>query len=131
MRGCVGFLRDIFLREIRSTQVNSTSVHFRVVGYLFLPMKGPLVISSFYLSPYNFRMFFPRCRETYNENCLMQWFPNFLMQQPFNKVPHVVLASTIKLNLLLLHNCSFPTVMNQNVNNFGDRHLSRGLCLMC
>jgi len=47
---------------------------------------------------------------------LEPWFSNFLMLWPFNTVPYVVVNPTIKLSLLLLHNCNFSTVMNHNLN---------------
>jgi hypothetical protein len=48
------------------------------------------------------------------------------MLWPFNTVPQVGATPTIKLFLLLLYNCNFATVMNSNVNVFGDRGLPRG-----
>ena len=45
-----------------------------------------------------------------------QWLSTFLMLQPLNTVPHVVLTPTIRLFLLLLHNCNFATAIDQNVN---------------
>ena len=45
-----------------------------------------------------------------------QWFSTFLMLQPFNMVPHVVVTPTHKIILLLLHNYSFATVVNCNLN---------------
>lgn len=40
------------------------------------------------------------------------------MPGPFNTVPPVVVALNHKVILLLLHNCSFATVMNRNTNIF-------------
>lgn len=81
MRGCGVFLRDRFARKIRSIQVNSTGVHVGVSEYLFSHMKGFLVVSSFQMFPYNFRMFFPRwlCSETCRENFLTQWFSTLML----------------------------------------------------
>jgi hypothetical protein len=42
--------------------------------------------------------------------------PNILRERPFSTVPHVVVTSTIKFFLFLLHNCNFSSVMNHNVN---------------
>ena len=50
------------------------------------------------------------------QKSLDPWFSNFLMLQPFDTVPRVVMNPTIKLFLLLLHNCNFATVMNHNVH---------------
>lgn len=47
---------------------------------------------------------------------LAQWFSAFLMLWSFNTAPHVVVAPTIKLFLLLLCNCNLSTVMNCNVD---------------
>ena len=48
---------------------------------------------------------------------LGEWFPPFQTQWPLiQSVPHVVVTPTLKLFLLLYHNCSFATVMNLNVN---------------
>ena len=44
------------------------------------------------------------------------WLSSFLVLWPFNTVPHVVVTPTIKLFSLLLHNCNFATVMNNNAN---------------
>jgi hypothetical protein len=55
----------------------------------------------------------------------VQWFSTLLMLQPFNTVPYVVVTPAIKLLSLLLHNCNFATVMNHNVNSFGDRGLPK------
>ena len=38
-------------------------------------------------------------------------------------VPHVMGSPNYKIILLLLHNCNFATVVNCNVNIFGDRGL--------
>lgn len=85
MRCCGVFLRDRFARKIRSIQVNSTGMHAGVSEYLFSHMKDFLVVSSFQLFLYNFRMFFPRwlCSETCSENSLTQWFSIFLMLHLF------------------------------------------------
>ena len=40
----------------------------------------------------------------------------FLMLWLFNRAPHVVVTPNHKIISLLLHNCSFATVMNHNVN---------------
>jgi hypothetical protein len=40
----------------------------------------------------------------------------FLRLPPFNTAPHVLVAPTIMLFLLLLHNHNFATVLNCNVN---------------
>jgi hypothetical protein len=46
-----------------------------------------------------------------------QWFSTFLMLQPFNTVPHVVVTiPQIKLFLLLLHNYNLATITHHNVN---------------
>lgn len=45
-----------------------------------------------------------------------QWFSAFQMLRPFNAVPPIVVTPTIRLFLLILHNCNFATVMNSNVN---------------
>ena len=45
------------------------------------------------------------------------------MLQPFNTVLHVVVTPTIKLFLLLFHNCSFATVGHYNVNVWYTGHL--------
>jgi hypothetical protein len=45
---------------------------------------------------------------------LRQWFSSFLRQRPFNIIPYDPL--TLKLFLLLLHNCKFATVINCNVS---------------
>jgi hypothetical protein len=46
---------------------------------------------------------------------LTQGFSAFLKLQAFKTVPQAVLAPTIKVFLLVLHNCNFATVMNHNV----------------
>jgi hypothetical protein len=48
---------------------------------------------------------------------------------PFNTaVPHVMVTPpTAKLFSFLLQNCNFATVMNCNINNFGDKGLPTGL----
>ena len=56
-----------------------------------------------------------------------QCFSTFLMLQPFNTVLHVVVTPNHTIISLLFHNCNFATVMNCNVNIFGDRGLSKGL----
>ena len=39
----------------------------------------------------------------------------------FNTIPHVVVTPpTVKLLLLLFHNCNLATVMNHTVNTLGD-----------
>lgn len=38
------------------------------------------------------------------------------MPGPFDAIPHVVVTSTIKLFLLLLHNCNFASVYDSNVS---------------
>lgn len=43
-------------------------------------------------------------------------FSTFLTLPPFNAVPPTVVIPTIRLFLLLHHNCNFATVMNRNVN---------------
>lgn len=61
---------------------------------------------------------------------LVHWFSAFLMLRPFNSVPHVVetpLPNHIIIFLLPPPNCNFATVVNQNVNIFGDKGLSEGL----
>ena len=46
----------------------------------------------------------------------------------YNAIPHVVVTPpAIKLFLLLFYTCSFATVMNYNVNIFGDKGLPKGL----
>jgi hypothetical protein len=50
------------------------------------------------------------------------WFSASLVL--YNTVIHVVVISNHRLLLLLLHNWNFATVMNYNVNIFGDRGLS-------
>lgn len=45
---------------------------------------------------------------------LEQWFSTFLMQWPFNTVPHI--CSDPNVGSLLLSNCDFVTIMNHNVN---------------
>lgn len=50
---------------------------------------------------------------------LKQRFPSFLMLQPFlmrNTVSHVVMTPNNNITSLLLHNCSFATVMNHTVH---------------
>jgi hypothetical protein len=47
---------------------------------------------------------------------LGQWFSMFLMLQPLNTVPCIVVTPPITLFLLLLHKGNFFTVMNCNVN---------------
>lgn len=47
--------------------------------------------------------------------------------QTLNTVPHIVVTPpTIKLLVLILHNCNSDTVMNHNVSIFEDRGLSKG-----
>ncbi|EGV96707.1 hypothetical protein I79_017196 [Cricetulus griseus] len=48
----------------------------------------------------------PRTMEKMKYN-LNHWFSTLLMLQPFHTVPHVVMTPTMKLFLLLLHNCNF------------------------
>jgi len=48
---------------------------------------------------------------------LDQWFPTFLMLWP---VPHVALTPKHNVISLLLHNCNFATVMNCNINIWGE-----------
>jgi hypothetical protein len=45
-----------------------------------------------------------------------RWLSVFLMLQPFNTVPHVMLSLDDNIILLLLHNCNFASGMNCNVN---------------
>ncbi|KAL6031548.1 hypothetical protein STEG23_003181, partial [Scotinomys teguina] len=40
---------------------------------------------------------------------------------PVHDIPHVVVTPTIKLLSLLLHNYNLVTVLNLDVNIFGDR----------
>ncbi|MEX5533301.1 hypothetical protein, partial [Pseudomonas syringae] len=62
----------------------------------------------------------PQCPASYTEEELPkakdQWISTFLMLQPLNTVLHVEVTPTIKLFVLLFHNCNFATVMNHNVN---------------
>lgn len=51
---------------------------------------------------------------------LWQWFPTFLMLQPFNTVPNVVLTLNHKVISLLPHNCDFTTLVNCNVCKKSD-----------
>jgi len=51
------------------------------------------------------------------------------MLQPFKIVSHAVVNSNPKIISLQLHNCNFATVMNYNINIFGDRGLPKGLQL--
>ena len=60
------------------------------------------------------------------EKGLSHCFPTFLMLRPFHIVPCAVVTPTITLFLLLLHNCNFGTVMECNINVFGDRGLPKG-----
>lgn len=53
---------------------------------------------------------------------LQKWFSPFLSLQPCNTVPQPE-----NYFYLLLHNCNFTTIMNQNVKIFGDRSLPKGL----
>ena len=41
---------------------------------------------------------------------------SFLMLQPLNTVPHVMVTPNQKTILLLLHNCNLVKVLNCNVN---------------
>ena len=52
---------------------------------------------------------------------------HFPVESTLYTVPHVVLTTTIKLFLFLLHNCNFATVRNCNGNIFGVRGLPKGL----
>jgi hypothetical protein len=62
---------------------------------------------------------------------IKQLFSSFQMLQVFNTSPQVVVIlcalppNTIKSVSLLLHSCNFATVINHNVNNFGDKCLPR------
>jgi hypothetical protein len=47
---------------------------------------------------------------------LDQWFSVFLMMQPFNTVLHVVVTLNYNIISLLILNCNFTTIMNNNVN---------------
>lgn len=47
---------------------------------------------------------------------LGQWFSTPLMLVPFNTGPHVVVIPNHKVISLLLHNCNFATVMNQDID---------------
>jgi hypothetical protein len=47
-------------------------------------------------------------------NGVYQWLSTFLMLQPFNTVPHVVVTPNQKLFSLIFHNCNFA--MDHNVN---------------
>ena len=51
--------------------------------------------------------------------------PPFLTLRPFSAVPHVVVTPRHKINSLLLHNCSFATIVNRNVS------IRRRGCLIC
>ena len=42
--------------------------------------------------------------------------PTFLVLRPFNTVLHLVVTPNHNIISLLLHNCKFATVTNQNVN---------------
>jgi hypothetical protein len=53
---------------------------------------------------------------SYGLDSIEQWFLTFLMLEPFNIVPHIVVIHNHKIISLLLHNCNFPTVVNRNVN---------------
>lgn len=44
----------------------------------------------------------------------------------FNTVSHVLVTPTIKLFVLLLHNCGFATITDGNVNTYGDKGLPKG-----
>lgn len=57
------------------------------------------------------------------------WFSTFLMMQPFNTVPYSVVTPNHKIDLLLLRNCNFSTVMNHNVNRWCyNNFLQNDLC---
>lgn len=59
----------------------------------------------------------PHQAQHYNHLCdPEQQFSTFLMLQPLNSVPRVVVTLTIKLFLLLLHHCNCAAVMNSNGN---------------
>ena len=45
-----------------------------------------------------------------------QLFSTFLMLQPFNTVPHVVVTHSHKIISLPLHNCNFATVVSCHVD---------------
>jgi hypothetical protein len=50
---------------------------------------------------------------------------------PFlNTVPHVMVTPNHEITFLLLRNCNFATLMNENMNEnvniFGDRGLPKG-----
>ena len=54
-----------------------------------------------------------------DHRCLSVWYSGlstFLTLPPFNTVPHVVVAPTIKLLFLLPHDCTLATVRNSNIN---------------
>ena len=44
---------------------------------------------------------------------LRPWFSDFLMLQPFNTVPQIMVTPNCKIILLLLHNCNFANVMKR------------------
>lgn len=48
-----------------------------------------------------------------------QWFSIFLMPQPFNIVPGVVVTPKHKIIPLLLLSCNFATVMNHHIKYAG------------
>lgn len=47
---------------------------------------------------------------------LHPWFSTFLMVQPFNTVPHIMVTQTITLFPLLLPYCNFAAVVSRNIN---------------
>ena len=53
---------------------------------------------------------------THQMGCFNPVVLNLLKAVTLYTVSHVVVTSTIKLFLLLLHNCNVATVMNRNVN---------------
>jgi hypothetical protein len=54
-------------------------------------------------------------------------FSTFLMQRPFETVPHVMVTSNPQIFLLLFHyiHYNLATLMDSNVNIFEDRTLPR------
>jgi hypothetical protein len=46
---------------------------------------------------------------------LQQWLSNLLVLRPFNTAPHVAVIPNHKIISLLLHNCIFATVKNNNI----------------
>lgn len=44
-----------------------------------------------------------------------QCFPTFLMLNPSNTVPHVIVTFNHKIMLLPLQNCNFATLVNHNL----------------